>query len=74
MVTMKGTVVKEELSGGIWVFETEDGGRYQMAGGDKKLLKNGQKATVTGELDSMGMGIGMIGEILKVKSYKLESK
>ena len=72
MVTLKGKVVKEDLSGGIWVFEADEGGRYQMTGGDKKLLKDGQRATVTGELDSAGMGIGMVGEILKVKAYKLE--
>ncbi|MBI4859750.1 MAG: hypothetical protein HY815_05740 [Candidatus Riflebacteria bacterium] len=70
-MTIKGTVVFEDLSGGVWVLAADDGNRYQMEGGDKKLLKDGQRATVSGELASDSMGIGMVGEILRVKSYVL---
>jgi hypothetical protein len=71
-MTVKGKVVREELSGGVWIFEADDGNRYQLNGGDGSLLKDGQRATVTGEVDRNAMSIGMIGEILKVKSYKLD--
>lgn len=71
MSTIKGTVKKEELSGGIWVLDADDGERYQLQGGDGKLLKDGQKATVEGSVDKNAMGIGMVGSIFKVKSYQL---
>jgi hypothetical protein len=70
-VTVKGQVRREDLSGGIWVFCADDGARYQMAGGDQGLLKDGQRATVTGEVDGAAFGIGMVGEILRVQSYTL---
>lgn len=68
---IKGTVKKEDLSGGVWVLDADDGNRYQLMGGDGKLLKDGQKATVEGAVDKNAMGIGMVGEIFKVKSYTL---
>lgn len=71
MSTIKGTVKKEELSGGIWVLDADDGERYQLQGGDGTLLKDGQKATVEGSVDKNAMGIGMVGSIFKVKSYQL---
>ena len=71
-MTIKGKVVREELEGGLWILEGDDGNRYQLNGGDGKLLKNGQRATVTGDVDKNAMSIGMMGEILKVKSYKLD--
>jgi len=72
MLTIKGLVVHEDLSGGIWVFVADDGNRYQMEGGDPRLYKNGQRATVSGEIDTESMGIGMAGEILKIRSYVLD--
>ena len=70
-MTVKGKVVREEISGGIWMLEADNGSKYQLNGGDGGLLKNGQRATVEGEVDKNAMGIGMMGEIFKVKSYKL---
>lgn len=72
MVTLKGTVNFSDLEGGVWTFVANDGNQYQIDGGDDRLLKNGQKATISGEIDSDMMGIGMMGDILKVKSYVLE--
>lgn len=68
---IKGKVVKESLEGGIWLLEGDDGKRYQLAGGDDKLLKDGQRATVKGDVDKNAMSFGMVGEIFKVKSYTL---
>jgi len=72
MVTLKGTVHYSDLEGGVWTFNADDGNQYQIDGGDKKLLKNGQRATVSGVIDSNMMGIGMMGDILKVSSYVLD--
>lgn len=72
MVTLKGTVNYSDLEGGVWTFVANDGNQYQIEGGDNRLLKNGQKATISGDVDSDMMGIGMMGDVLKVKSYVLE--
>jgi len=71
MMQVKGKVVHETLEGGIWLLEGDDGKRYQLNGGDAKLLKDGQRATVNGDVDKNAMSFGMVGEILKVKSYTL---
>ena len=71
-MTIKGKVKKEDLSGGVWILESDDGNRYQLMGGDGKLLKDGQRATVEGAVDKGAMGIGMVGEMFKVSSYKLD--
>ena len=72
IVTVKGTVVHEDLSGGVWEFAADDGNRYQMEGGDKKLYRNGQRATVSGEVATDAMGIGMMGPVLRIKSFVLD--
>jgi hypothetical protein len=70
-LTLKGQVIHEDLEGGVWIFAADNGNRYQIQGGGKDLYKNGQKATVVGEIDTGAMSIAMIGEILQVKSYTL---
>ena len=72
MVTLKGTVAFNDLEGGVWTFNADDGNQYQLNGGDDRLRKNGQRATVSGEVDSASMGIAMVGDILKVSSYTLD--
>lgn len=70
-MTIKGKVKKEDLSGGIWILEADDGSRYTLNGGDSGLLKDGQRATVEGSVDKGAFGIGMVGETFKVSSYKV---
>lgn len=69
---LQGKVVKSELEGGVWTFEDNQGKRYQIQGGGKDLLVDGQRATITGEVAENMMGIGMMGPILVVERYQLE--
>ncbi|HRC55168.1 MAG: hypothetical protein IPI49_31830 [Myxococcales bacterium] len=61
-----GTVRRSDLEGGHWVMETEKGVHYQLEG-EVALLKDGQRAELTGELDKNRMGIGMMGAYFRVK-------
>lgn len=64
-----GTVRRSDLEGGHWVFETEKGVRYQLAGAIGEL-SDGQRAELTGEVDKDQMGIGMTGPFFRVKALK----
>ena len=70
MSEFRGTVKKNDLEGGFWELIADDGARYQLPGGDKGLLVEGQSVVIQGEVDSGSMGIGMVGSLLKVKSWK----
>ncbi|HUH00701.1 MAG TPA: hypothetical protein VML75_01825 [Kofleriaceae bacterium] len=66
----RGTVRKNDLEGGFWELETNDGERYQLRGGDARLRVEGQAVEVDGSIDKGGgFGIGMTGSYLDVSSW-----
>lgn len=69
MAKFRGTVRKNDLEGGIWELHADGGKRYQLPGGDKGLLVDGQKVEIEGAVDQSAMGIGMTGAHLTVKSW-----
>ena len=69
-MSIRGTVKKSPLEGGIWQLRTEDGTLYQLDGGDAGLRCEGQTVEVDGKVDKGAFGIGMTAPTLKVKSYK----
>ena len=72
MAMICGKVVFEDLSGGVWRFQGEDGELYDLMGGDAGLHKDGQRAEIKGTVQNQMAGIGMGGgPILEVKSYRL---
>lgn len=71
---LRGRVVRSDLEGGLWLFETEEGGSYQLKGGGADLLVDGVEATVEGRLDTGGVGIGMVGDILVVSRYTIHGR
>lgn len=70
MSKFTGTVKKNDLEGGFWELACADGKSYQLQGGDSGLQVEGQGVEVEGEVASSTMGIGMVGSILNVKSWK----
>jgi len=58
------------MEGGVWVLEGDDGRTYQIAGGDGRLRKSGQRIEVEGEVDSAALTLAMVGPVLKVKRYR----
>ena len=71
MKTFKGTIAHEDLEGGFWTLEAEDGEVYKLEGGDKGLMQAGKRVEVEGAVDEEAMGIGFGAPVLKVKKYKL---
>jgi len=69
MATFKGTVKKNDLSGGFWELHADDGERYQLASKDPGLLVEGQRVSIDGDIDRGSMGIGMTGPHLSVAGW-----
>jgi hypothetical protein len=65
MSKLTGTVIQNDLEGGMLMLETDKGERYQLTG-KVDGLEAGKKVTVEGKVERDTMGIGMAGPTLKV--------
>ena len=45
---LTGRVVYRDIETGVWVLEGDDGRTYQLAGGDRKIKKDGQRIEADG--------------------------
>jgi hypothetical protein len=70
MAHFRGVLKKNDLEGGFWELHTDDGKRYQVAGGDDELRTEGARVEIEGKVDKAAFGIGMTGPILQVTSYR----
>ena len=57
---LKGTISRSDLEGGQWLFKTDSGEHYQLAG-QLEGAKDGLRAEVEGKVDKQAMGFGMVG-------------
>jgi cob(I)alamin adenosyltransferase len=69
-VKLTGRIVYRDLEGGVWVLEGDDGRTYQLAGGDRKIKKDGQRVEIDGQVDRNAMTIHMVGPVLNVATYR----
>ena len=68
MAKFRGTVRKNDLEGGHWQLEGDDGKTYVLEGAG--TLVDGQRVEVDGAVDRNAMGFAMTGPILKFRSTK----
>jgi len=68
-VKVSGKVAFQDLETGVWVLEGDDGRTYLLAGGDRKLKKNGARIEAEGEVDTDSATLAMVGPRLVVKRY-----
>ena len=70
-MTVRGTIRKEDLGGGVFLLVADDGTTYSLVGGDRALRKNGQAVVVEGDLADDVADKGMTGaKGLRVRSWK----
>jgi cob(I)alamin adenosyltransferase len=67
---LSGRVVFRDIETGVWVLEGDDGRTYQLAGGDRKIKKDGQRIEVEGNVDRAAMTIHMVGPVFNVAAYR----
>jgi len=69
---LKGKVAFRDLETGVWVLEGDDGRTYELAGGDRKIKRDGQRVEVEGDVKKDAVSMGMVGPLFQVKSYRFE--
>ena len=67
---LTGKIGFKDIETGIWVLEGDDGKTYLLAGGDRKIKKDGARVEAEGDVDSSSLGLAMIGPRFVVKSYR----
>jgi len=70
MPKFRGTIRYNELEGGHYQLEAEDGTSYQVEGVDPALKEDGAQVEIDGAVDKNAMSFAMTGPILKVKSVR----
>jgi hypothetical protein len=70
MAKYRGTVRRNDLEGGHWQLEADDGTTYTLEGAPNAIAQDGAKVEIDGAVDGDAMGFAMTGPILKVKSGK----
>jgi hypothetical protein len=64
-----GTVKFVDLETGVWLLESDDGKKFVLRGGDRKIKKNGARIEAEGTVDSDSLGVEMSGPLFVVKKY-----
>ena len=59
---LRGTIRREDLSGGFMVLETDDGRRFPLGGATKALREEGIRVELEGEFDPEALSLAMTGE------------
>lgn len=67
---LTGTVVFKDVETGVWVLEGDDGRTYELAGGDRKIKKNGQRIEVEGDVHGGSLSAAMVGPVFSVRRYR----
>jgi len=67
---IQGTVSRASLEGGLWILTAADGTTYQLRDAPGALCQEGLAVEVTGEIDEGAVSIGMMGDTLRVKSFR----
>ena len=67
---ISGKIGFKDIETGIWVLEGDDGKTYLLAGGDRKIKKDGARIEAEGDVDASGVNLAMVGPRFVVKSYK----
>ncbi len=67
---VSGTIAFRDVETGVWVLKGDDGKTYELAGGDRKIKKDGSRIEAEGDVDSDSLGIAMVGPRFVVKNYR----
>jgi hypothetical protein len=68
---MRGTIRKIGIEGGVWALITDDGRQIELIDCPAELKKNGSRAEVKGDRKGTDVTIGMLGDAVRVTSFKL---
>lgn len=69
--TLRGTVRKLGLEGGLWALVTEAGSTIELVDAPAQLKRDGARAEVEAEEVPVEVSIGMVGPAVRVRSFRL---
>jgi hypothetical protein len=69
-VKVSGSVRYRDVETGVWVLEGDDGKTYLLAGGDRKIKKDGSRIEADGDVDGDSLTSAMVGPRFVVKTYR----
>ena len=67
---LSGKVAFKDVETGVWVLEGDDGKTYLLAGGDRKIKKDGSRIEAEGDVDGDSLNVAMVGPRFVVKTYR----
>lgn len=67
---VSGVIEFRDIESGVWVLAGDDGHTYELAGGDRRLKRNGARVEIEGNVNRSAVTINMVGPVLQVASYK----
>jgi hypothetical protein len=70
MGKFRGTIRRNDLEGGHWQLEADDGTTYVLEGAPAAVEHDGAKVEIDGAVDREAFGIAMTGPTLRVKAAK----
>ncbi|XXF80916.1 DUF5818 domain-containing protein [Myxococcaceae bacterium GXIMD 01537] len=70
MTKLTGRVAFRDIETGVWVLEADDGSTYQLAGGDRKIKRDGQRIEAEGDVDRGAVTSAMVGPVFHVTRYR----
>lgn len=70
MATLRGTVRKLGLEGGLWAVVTEEGQSVELIDPPAELQKDGQRVEIEADRSGADVTVGMVGDAVRVKSFK----
>jgi hypothetical protein len=68
---MRGTIRKIGIEGGVWALITDDGKQIELIDAPAELKRSGVRAEVDGDRRNADVSIGMLGDAIRVKSYRI---
>jgi hypothetical protein len=68
---MRGTVQKLGIEGGVWALLLDDGRTVELIDCPEGLRRPGARAEVDAAAERVEVSIGMVGDAVRVKAFRL---
>lgn len=70
MATVRGTVRKLGLEGGVWAVVTDEGKSVELIDPPADLKQDGQRVEVEADRSGADVTVGMVGDAVRVRSFR----
>ena len=70
MATLRGTVRKLGLEGGLWAVVTDEGQSVELIDPPADLQEDGQRVEIEADRSGAEVTVGMVGDAVRVKSFR----